>query len=158
MRSSKGKINIEYINPFIIGAGMVFNSLVKVDLKKGKVIMIDKIVPAHEVIINIEIEGAINGFVVYSLGFYTIKKMAEVIVPGLSDEQIQYEYKDIVGEIGNMITGNAFSILEGKNIDLSTPVVMDRKDFMVAGFSKFTGLAIKLYSVMGPLEICIVMR
>ncbi len=155
---NNGNLNIEYINPFIIGASMVYNSLLKVDLKKGKVTKIDSIAPAHDVIINIEIEGAVNGFVLYSFSFHTINKMADILVPGLTEEQIKYEYKDIVGEIANIITGNAFAILEGKNVDLSTPVVMDRKDFALAGISKFVGLDIKLYSILGPLEICIVLR
>ncbi len=155
---SKENLNIEYINPFIIGASMVYNSLLKVDLKKGKVITIDSIVPAHDVIINIEIEGAMNGFALYSFSFYTINKMADILVPGLTEEQIKYEYKDIVGEIANIITGNALAILASKDVDLSTPVVMDRKDFALTGISKFVGLAIKLYSILGPLEICIIFR
>ena len=119
---------------------------------------IDEIVPAHEVVINIELDGEVKGYVVYSLGFHTITKIAEVLVPGLTDEQIKVEYKDILGEIANMITGNALTILEGKNIDLSTPVVMDKSDFILTGISKFFGLAIKLYSVLGPLEICIILK
>lgn len=154
----KEKLNIEYINPFIVSASKVFNSLLNIDLKKGKVQAVDTIDPTHEVIINIEINGAMTGFVIYSLSFHTVIKIAEVLVPGLSEEMIRQEYKDIIGEVANMITGNAVSMLTDKDIQLSTPVVMDKRDFTITGFRKYFAIEIKLYSPMGPVEICIVVK
>lgn len=154
----KEKLNIEYINPFIIGASNVFNSLLKTDLKKGKVGTLDTIDPSHEVLINIEIKGAMTGLVIYSMSFHTVNKIAQVLVPGLNEEQIRQEYKDIIGEVANMITGNAVSMLTDKDIELSTPIVMDKRDFTITGFRKYIALEIKLYSPMGPLEICIVVK
>ena len=154
----KEKLNIEYINPFIVGASKVFNSLLKTDLKKGKVQAVDTIDPTHDVIINIEIKGAMTGFVIYSLSFHTVNKIAEVLVPGLNEEMIRQEYKDIIGEVANMITGNAVSMLTDKDIELSTPVVMDKCDFTMAGLRKYFAFEIKLYSPMGPVEICIVVK
>lgn len=154
----KEKLNIEYINPFIVGASSVYSSLLNAELKRGKVHTIDTIDPSHEVIINIEIRGEVNGYVLYSMSFHTIKKIAEVLVPGLNEDQIKQEYKDIVGEVANMITGNAVSHLTDKDIELSTPVVMDKRDFTITGLRKYIALAIKMYSPMGPLEICVVFK
>ncbi len=154
----KEKLNIEYINPFIVGASKVFNSLLNTDLKKGKVYTVDTIDPAHEVIINIEINGAMTGYVIYSLSFHTVNKIAEVLVPGLNEDAIKQEYKDIIGEVANMITGNAISMFTDKDIELSTPTVMDKRDFTITGLRKYIALAIKMYSPMGPVEICIVVK
>jgi chemotaxis protein CheX len=154
----KEKLNIEYINPFIVGASTVFNSLLKTDLKKGKVQTVDTIDPAHDVIINIEINGAMTGFVLYSFGFHTVNKIAEALVPGLNEDAIKQEYKDIIGEVANMITGNAVTMLTDKDIVLSTPVVVDKSDFTITGLRKYIALSIKMYSPMGPLEICIVVK
>ena len=71
------------------------------------------------------IVGGVTGEVVYSMSFPMVQKIAEVLVPGMSEDQVKHEYKDIVGELANMITGNAMNLFAstGKIIDITTPTV-----------------------------------
>ncbi|MDY6969315.1 MAG: chemotaxis protein CheX [Spirochaetota bacterium] len=148
-------IKVDYINPFLLAAKSVFRSLLNVELKKGKMVKTENIEPTNDVIINIDFSGDLNGFVIYNMGFNTVHKIAEALVPGLSEDQVEDEYKDIIGEMANMITGNAINQLAENGISISTPVIMDREDFMLNRFRNYLILSINFYSPFGQIEIII---
>ena len=152
-------INAEYINPFLEAATVVFKSILKVDLRRGKLIIKDNPTPSMDIAIKIDIIGGISGEIVYSMSFPMVEKIAEVLIPGLTEDQIKSEYKDIVGELANMITGNAMNLFAstGKDIDITTPTVMEGKDFVISVLQQTT-LGITLYSTMGQLEMNIALK
>jgi chemotaxis protein CheX len=152
-------INAEYINPFLEAATVVFKSILKVDLRRGKLVIKDNPIPSMDVAIIIGITGQITGDVVYSMAFPMVEKIADVLIPGLTGDQIKEEYKDIVGELANMITGNAMNLFasSGKIIDITTPTVVEGDDFNIT-MVKQTTLGITLYSTMGQLEMNIALK
>ncbi|HOO70357.1 MAG TPA: chemotaxis protein CheX [Spirochaetota bacterium] len=152
-------INAEFVNPFLEAASAVFKSILNVDLRRGKLIIKESPIPSMDVAIIIGITGSVTGEVVYSLGFNMVTKIAEILAPGLSTEQIKMEYKDIIGELANMITGNAMNLFatKGKTIEITTPTVVEGKDFTIT-MIKQTTLGINLYSPMGQLEMNIALK
>lgn len=152
-------INAEYINPFLEAASVVFKSILNVDLRRGKLIIKENPIPSLDVAIIIGITGGVTGEIVYSMSYQMVYKIAEVLMPGLSEEQMMNEYKDIVGELANMITGNAMNLFAstGKVIDMTTPTVIDGKNFNIT-MIKQTTLGITLYSPMGQLEMNIALK
>jgi len=152
-------INAEYINPFLEAATVVFKSILKIDLRRGKLIIKDNPIPSMDVAIIIGITGVITGEIVYSMSFPMVTKIAEILIPGLTEDQIKSEYKDIVGELANMITGNAMNLFAstGKIIDITTPTVIEGKDFNIT-VVKQTTLGITLYCTMGQLEMNIALK
>ncbi|TAL32214.1 MAG: chemotaxis protein CheX [Spirochaetes bacterium] len=152
-------INAEYVNPFLEAAGVVFKSVVGVDLKRGKLAIKETPSPSHEVAILIGITGSISGEVVYSMNYPMVHKIANTLAPGLTEPQIQNEYKDIIGELANMITGNAMNLFAetGKRIEMTTPTVIDGKNFTITHI-KQTTLAITLYSPFGQLEMNVALK
>jgi len=88
------------------------------------------------------------------MGFNMVTKIAETLMFGLTEKQIMNEYKDIVGEIANMITGNAMIHFDhsGKLVVITTPTVFNSKDFSGI-MTKKTTLSINLYSPLGQLEM-----
>lgn len=152
-------INAEYVNPFLEAASAVFKQIMNVDLRRGKMIIKENPEPSHDVAIIIGITGSINGEVVYSMGYNMVQKIAEILTPGMSEEQVKAEYKDIVGELANMITGNAMNLFaySGKSIDITTPTVVNGEDFTIT-LVKQTTLAINLYSPMGQLEMNVALK
>lgn len=152
-------INAEYVNPFLEAASAVFKQIMNVDLRRGKMIIKENPEPSHDVAIIIGITGSINGEVVYSMGYNMVQKIAEILTPGMSEEQVRAEYKDIVGELANMITGNAMNLFaySGKSIDITTPTVVNGEDFTIT-LVKQTTLAINLYSPMGQLEMNVALK
>jgi len=152
-------INAEYVNPFLEAASAVFKSVMNVDLRRGKMIIKENPEPSHDVAIIIGITGSISGEVVYSMGYSMVTKIAEILAPGLNEEQLKSEYKDIVGELANMITGNAMNLFaySGKQIDITTPTVINGKDFTITLVQQTT-LGINLYSPMGQLEMNVALK
>ena len=152
-------INAEFVNPFLEAASAVFKSILNVDLRRGKLIIKESPIPSMDVAIIIGITGSVTGEVVYSLGFNMVTKIAEILAPGLSTEQIKMEYKDIIGELANMITGNAMNLFAstGKTIDMTTPTVVEGKEVVIT-MIKQTTLGINLYSPMGQLEMNIALK
>jgi len=152
-------INAEYVNPFLEAASAVFKSILSVDLRRGKLVIKESPVPAMDIAIIIGITGGVTGEVVYSMEFNMVKKIADILAPGLSEDQIKQEYKDIIGELANMITGNAMNLFAstGKQIDITTPTVVEGRDFTIT-MIKQTTLGINLYSPMGQLEMNIALK
>lgn len=152
-------INAEYVNPFLEAAGVVFKSILNVELRRGKLVIKESPTPSMDVSIMIGITGGVTGEVVYSMPFNMVYKIAEILAPGLSADQIKIEYKDIVGELANMITGNAMNLFAstGKTIDMTTPTVVEGKEVVIT-MIKQTTLGINLYSPMGQLEMNIALK
>jgi chemotaxis protein CheX len=153
----------EYINPFLKAATSVFKSVVGVDLRRGKLVIKDKPLPSHDVAIIIGITGGIQGVVVYSMSMTMVYNIADILMPGLSKEQIDTEWKDIMGEFANMITGNAMNLFSDmmnsslSRVNITTPTVIEGKNFKISAM-KQTTLGINLYSTMGSLEMNVALK
>ncbi|HPB81196.1 MAG TPA: chemotaxis protein CheX [Spirochaetota bacterium] len=152
-------INAEYINPFLEAASAVFKQIIGVELRRGKLSIKEYPDPTHDVAIIIGITGAVTGQVVYSMGYNMVYKIAGILAPGLSENDVKTEYKDIVGELANMITGNAMNLFaySGKRVEMTTPTVIDGKNFTIT-MVKQTTLGINLYSPFGQLEMNVALK
>ncbi len=155
-------VNAEYVNPFLKAASSVFKSVVGVDLKRGKLVVKDKPVPTHDVAIIIGITGGVQGIVVYSMSMVMVHKIADILMPGLSKEQIDTEWKDIMGEFANMITGNAMNLFTNitqgtQQVSITTPTVIEGREFTISAVQQKT-LGINLYSPMGSLEMNVALK
>jgi chemotaxis protein CheX len=155
-------VNAEYVNPFLKAASSVFKSVVGVDLRRGKLVVKDKPLPSHDVAIIIGITGGVQGIVIYSMSMGMVYKIADILMPGLSKEQIDIEWKDIMGEFANMITGNAMNLFTDINnsmqrISITTPTVVEGKDYTISAIQQTT-LGINLYSPMGSLEMNVALK
>lgn len=152
-------INAEYVNPFLEAASAVFKQLLNVDLRRGKLVIKEVPQPSHDVAIIIGITGAVTGQVVFSMSLEMVNKIAKVLTPGLSDKDIANEWKDIVGEVANMITGNAMNLFaySGKRVEMTTPTVIEGESFTIT-LIKQTTLGINLYSPFGQLEMNVALK
>ncbi|HOE19396.1 MAG TPA: chemotaxis protein CheX [Spirochaetota bacterium] len=152
-------INAEYVNPFLEAASAVFKQLLNVDLRRGKLVIKEVPQPSHDVAIIIGITGAVTGQVVFSMSLEMVGKIAKVLTPGLSDKDIANEWKDIVGEVANMITGNAMNLFaySGKRVEMTTPTVIEGESFTIT-LIKQTTLGINLYSPFGQLEMNVALK
>ncbi len=152
-------VNAEFVNPFLKAASIVFKSVIGVELRRGKLIVKNHPEPSHEVAIIIGITGGIQGMVVYSLPLSMVYKISEILVPGLSKEQIDAEYKDIMGELANMITGNAMNLFMDldEEVEVTTPTVINGQDFTVTHLQQTT-LGLNFYSSIGTLEMNVALK
>jgi chemotaxis protein CheX len=148
------QIKADFINPFLESATIVFRDVLKTELIRGKIGIKDSPVPSHELAIIIGVVGSFSGEVVYSLNYDAAYKMSSRLVPGMSLDDLKNEYKDILGEIANMITGNAMNIFTsaGQSVEVTTPNIVEAKNPNIKYVKKPT-LIINLYSKFGRMEV-----
>lgn len=146
----------EYIIPFLEAANLVFNDLLHEKLIRGKTQISQVFAPSkiQDIIILLNLSGSVEGKVLYGFSEITSKKIFEKLMGTYSDEMFQFEYKDVLGEIGNMITGNAMNIFLNKNqfIEVSVPEVISLREKHFKEDNRLT-ISINMYSNIGMIEI-----
>ena len=143
----------EYINPFLVPAKLVWKKELGVDLELAKATKVSHQFTTDDITAVIGISGALEGNVLY--GFH--KDTAKAVVSKMMESEIT-EFDEMalsaLGEIANMITGNAATGLSnaGYPCQISSPVLIEP-----AG-SRFTTMAgpqilVEFTSDLGPLHI-----
>jgi chemotaxis protein CheX len=116
-------MDVRYINPFLVAVQNVFNTMVKVPFKLGKPHLKDEAIPLYEISGIIGLSGGVTGSVVISLS----KQIACQLASALSGEaitELNDDCADAIGEIANMIAGNAKKDLPGEHNCISIPSVV----------------------------------
>jgi len=148
----------EYVNPFLESASLVFRDMLGTELLRGKTSIKNDGTPTHEIAMILGITGNVTGQIIYSMNKETAFKLVRKLMPGVDDGTVESEYKDVLGEIANMITGNAINIFltNDKDLDVTVPQVVDTR-IQTIRVSKNPTLGLNLYSRFGMLEVNIMM-
>lgn len=149
----------EYVNPFLQAASLVFSQLLQVNLIRGKTSIKTVLNPGQEIAIYIDVTGPVTGRVIYSLTADAARKIFDRLMPGGSDQTFEQEYRDVLGEVANMITGNALNIFLSRNefLDVSVPVVVDTRTTPFPTRNE-TCLGLNMYSPLGLIDINIALH
>lgn len=152
-------INAEFINPFLEAATGIFKTVLNADLRRGRVQIKEQTDPTHQVAIIIGITGDAMGQVVFNMSEESAIKIAKHLSQNMTESELKIEYPDILGEIANMIVGNAMNLFssKGASLDMTPPSIVSGTDMNIT-FIRQTTLGINLYSIYGPLEVNIAVR
>jgi chemotaxis protein CheX len=99
-------MDVKYINPFITAVKKLFNTMIEVPFKLGKPSLKKGNVPEYEISSIIGLSGTVTGCVVINLS----KEIALQLVSALIGDEVTElddDCTDAIGEIANMIAGNA---------------------------------------------------
>jgi len=116
-------MDAKYINPFLIAIKDVFETMIDLPVTIGKPFIKKDKIPAYEVSSIIGLSGAVIGCV--SIGFS--QKIALRMAGALLEEEfaeINDDCTDAIGEIANMIAGNAKSAFPVDTASISVPSVI----------------------------------
>ena len=116
-------MDIKYINPFIIAVKKLFDTMIEMPFSLGKPHLKKTTEPAHEISGIIGLSGNVSGCVVINMS----EKIALAMVSAMMGEEITEfddDCTDAVGEIANMIAGNAKTDFPGANNSISVPSVV----------------------------------
>lgn len=117
-------INVECINPFLMAATSVMRSMCQMELQIGKPYVKTTEFGPDSVIIMIGVTGEMRGQVMLALttnsALHVVSKMAMMQIDEMNEIATS-----AVSELGNMIMGNAATILstKGIGIDITPPTV-----------------------------------
>ena len=113
----------KYIQPFVLAVKRVFDTMINVPFSLGKPVLKQGDEVPYEVSGIIGLSGNVSGCVVISLS----QEVAFQLVSALMGEEISElneDCTDAIGEIANMIAGNAKTDFPGEGNSISVPSVV----------------------------------
>lgn len=130
-------INVEYINVFLMAATQVMKDVCQMNLNVGRPYVKPTEFEKDSVVVNIGITGQMRGLVLLAMPervacdiasrmcFMTIEKLDEISLSALS-------------ELGNMIFGNAATVLSTKSIvvDITPPSIIQGDFKLSSAYAK----------------------
>ena len=147
-------MNAAYVNPFLHSATLIFKQMLGQNLLRGKTSIKKSTTPGRDIAIIVGIVGSVTGQVIYSMNIETIYSIVRHLMPGIDANSLESEYRDVIGELANMITGNAINTFLEKNtdLDLTVPQVVDTRK-QTLKYKEAVSLGLNLYSEFGMLEV-----
>ncbi len=151
------KINARHVNPFVEAAMKVVNQITGIEVRRGHLSYKPKAEPSFGVSIIIGIYGFLNGQIVYSLDGKLADRLVDKLLEGKSPQQRKIMFLDSLGEVANMITGNATALLNQGNdsvLNITTPAIAAGDNLSVHLIPK-PALVLGLITMYGPIEVSI---
>ncbi len=131
------EMNIEHINPFLVAAKSVLQNMCGVELTSGVPYVKSTEFSSTSVVICIGVTGQISGQVLLAchndVACEIASKMCMMPITELDDLSLS-----ALSELGNMIFGNAATVLSTKNIivDITPPSIIQGDFTMESTFAK----------------------
>jgi|WetSurMetagenome_2_1015567.scaffolds.fasta_scaffold651825_2 chemotaxis protein CheX len=116
-------MDVKCINPFMGAIKNVFKTMLKMDVQFGKPHVCSQESVSHDISGIIGLSGDVVGAVIVSFPKLSAVKIASVFA-GIALSEADEDFPDAIGELANMIAGNAKKDIEGLNIMISTPSVV----------------------------------
>lgn len=116
-------MNAAYIRPVVMAVQNVFDTMIQIPVIHSKPFFKKDKRPTTDVIGMVTLSGAVSGFICLGLSI----KLAFLLASKLLDYQIAEanpDYVDAIGEITNMIAGNAKSEFPDEGVSISVPKVV----------------------------------
>ncbi|UCF97559.1 MAG: chemotaxis protein CheX [Spirochaetaceae bacterium] len=154
------KINAALVNPFVEAGIKVIKELTNIDVRRGHLSIQEKPVPTYEVSIIIGIYGHLTGQVVYSMKKQVAVRLVQKILGEVNNQQLKEMFVDTLGEMANMITGNATALLSAKKdymLKITTPAIVTGNQISVNLVPNPT-VVLGMYTTYGPIEINIALE
>ena len=155
------KINAKFVNPFIDAGINVVKQIAGIDVRRGHLSYKGKPEPSYGVSIIIGVYGYLTGQVVYSMKTEVADKLVDKMLGGSkSPQERKILFVDTIGELANMITGNATGILSAKKdleLKITTPAIATGDNLNISLVAQPT-LVLGLYTQYGPIEISVALE
>ena len=119
-------IKAEHLNPFLISAKQVLQQVCQIDVQFGPMSKDSFSVAGEPLFIMLGITGEISGQVCVVMGMSTAKDIASRMMMGMPVEELDSMAISALSELGNMMMGNAATLLFNNNIsiDITPPTLL----------------------------------
>jgi chemotaxis protein CheX len=116
-------MDVKCINPFMGAIKNVFKTMLNIDVQFGKPQVQNQEGVTHDVSGIIGLSGDVEGAVVVSFPRLSAMKIASAFA-GVTLTENDADFPDAIGELANMIAGNAKKDLDGLHVLISVPSVV----------------------------------
>lgn len=141
-------MNVAYINPFINSLVTTFNTMMKQEIKPGKLYIKSTRELTYDVSGIIGLSGSAQGTVVLSFPKVVALKVVSSML-GMEIKIVGPEVSDAIGELANIVAGYAKQGLAQFNLSISLPSVVIGKNHSVASLTQSPFIVIPFTSPFG---------
>jgi chemotaxis protein CheX len=145
-------VDVRLINPFIGSIAAVFRTMVHVDVTIGKPHLVVEPGTRSDVSGVIGFSGQASGCVVLSFPMDVACRVTSCFAGAPLNEK-HPDFADAVGELANMVAGNAKKDFEGMDISISLPSVIVGADHLVSKSQTCPRLVIPVESSLGSFDV-----
>ncbi len=149
-------MDVRYINPFIASIKNVFSTMVQTEVTVGKPVLKPTNDRAVDVSSVIGLSGDIVGAVVLGFSCDVACKLASTFA-GIEMTLDHADFSDAIGELANMVAGNAKKDFTGHDVSISLPSVIVGKGHHVSQLKTSPRLVIPCSSAAGSFDVEIAM-
>ncbi|RCW47776.1 MULTISPECIES: chemotaxis protein CheX [unclassified Halanaerobium] len=130
-------MNADYLNPIIAATDSVFQTMLQLEPRKGKVFVQEGLVSRKEANVIIGVTGDIKGSIIYSFSKDMALKVVEAM-SGMEMKELDKFVTSAMGELGNIISGKATTSLAEKNFtcDIAPPQIVTGKEVKIVTDAK----------------------
>ncbi len=125
-----------YINPFLESASTVIEQVCNVPITRGELGIKDVAFYDNHIWIKIGLSGQMQGDVIFGLHNEVALRVVSAMMGGFPIQEMDEMGKSAISELGNMISGNASTLLfnQGVSIDITPPqLVQDHGTLPASG-------------------------
>jgi len=145
-------MDVQYINPFVLAIKRVFETMVRTKVRVGKPFV------KHDPCASADVSGVI-GFSGDAAGCVVLSFPSAVAVQaaskfaGTSIDESHPDFADAIGELANMVAGNAKKEFHGMNVSISLPSVIIGKEHMVSTSRSAPRIVIPCETELGSMYV-----
>jgi len=145
----------EYVNSFYKATKDVLSMMLDVDTEKGELSVSEEMVSGKEANVLIGLTGDLSGNILYSFPKNMTLKMAK-IMSGMEMEELDSFVTSALGELANIISGNAASNLseQNYNCDIVPPQIIIGENRTISAAAE-KALLVPLKTGIGEFQISI---
>jgi chemotaxis protein CheX len=156
---AKKSLNVDYVNPFIEATCHVLRTMLRMEVTRGPLYGKRDAQPSLEVSGIINMSGAADGTIVLGMSA-GVAIEATRILAGETPRTVDAMVVDAIGELTNIIAGNAKSKLEALKLRISLPRVITGRRHAIAFPLGGTPIGIPFQCASGPItmEVSLVER
>ncbi|ASA23937.1 chemotaxis protein CheX [Paenibacillus donghaensis] len=116
----------EVINPFLESARIVIEQVIQVSPSTGILGIKEIELIDNHIWIQVGMTGQLSGNIIFGLAETVALKMVSVMMGGYAITEMDEMGQSAISELGNMISGNASTILsnQGVSVDITPPQFM----------------------------------
>ncbi len=146
-------MDVRFINPFVASVKNVFKTMIATDVQLGKPVVIKaNAEQAADVSAVIGLSGDAVGCVVLSLPMKTATSVSSKFA-GVEMDEHHPDFTDALGELANMVAGDAKVRFEGLNCNISLPSVIIGQHHIVSQSKQRPRLSLPCESTLGNFTV-----
>ena len=150
-------MDVSFINPFIRATLDTFKMMLNTEAKPGEARLKKEPLPTYDVSGIIGLSGDAKGSIAISFPKVMALKVVSAMI-GMTLKVVGPELTDGIGEMANIIAGNAKQHLDGLNLSISLPNVVVGKEHMLVTQKDVPTLVIPFTTEMGDFSIEVTLK